>query len=276
MRGAVLAIALMAAGPGFADPAPAADAADAGAAAVGPICADRPTKSNGPCTVEPGHFQYELDVVDLTHQRFDGVTTDTWFIADPMFKVGVAKNLDLEATISPVEIVRTRIDGGPSQTVAGISDLYLRVKWGVYQPDNGPVQIALLPFLKLPTARATLGNGAVEGGLIAPLSVKLSPIVTVTVDPELDVLENARGDGRHAATAQVVDVGFSLPKNVTLSAELWGGWNFDPAGVVRQTSADAAVAWLVTPRIQLDLGANFGLERSTPGVQVYLGVSQKF
>jgi hypothetical protein len=41
-------------------------------------------------------------------------------------------------------------------------------------------------------------------------------------------------------------------------------------------SADAAVQWLILPNTQVDVGANFGITRATPAVQVYTGLSQRF
>src|SRR5580692_7079732 len=38
---------------------------------------DRPTKSNVPYTVDAGHFQYETDLVNFTHQVTGSVHTDT-------------------------------------------------------------------------------------------------------------------------------------------------------------------------------------------------------
>ena len=51
---------------------------------------------------------------------------------------------------------------------------------------------------------------------------------------------------------------------------------FDPAGTERQLSADIAASWLATSRVQLDIGANFGLNRATPDADLYLGVSRLF
>jgi len=41
-------------------------------------------------------------------------------------------------------------------------------------------------------------------------------------------------------------------------------------------TADAAVAYLLTDSIQLDAGANFGLNRNAPNLQIYTGISQRF
>jgi hypothetical protein len=63
---------------------------------------------------------------------------------------------------------------------------------------------------------------------------------------------------------------------VTFIAELWSNLNFDPVGTTKQASADAAVAYLVNGRFQLDAGANLGLTRDTPDIEVYAGASIRF
>jgi len=72
-----------------------------------------------------------------------------------------------------------------------------------------------------------------------------------------------------------LNVGKSLSSKLTASAELWTAQNYDPTGAVRQYSADTALAYLASPTVQLDVGANFGLNRATPGVQAYVGVSTR-
>ena len=63
---------------------------------------------------------------------------------------------------------------------------------------------------------------------------------------------------------------------MTVYGELYGDWNHDPVRTIRQYSADTAVAWGITKYLQVDAGLNFGLNKYTPGVQAYFGVSQKF
>jgi hypothetical protein len=63
---------------------------------------------------------------------------------------------------------------------------------------------------------------------------------------------------------------------VTLGAEVWTSQNLDPAGTVSQYSADVDAAWLVNNDTQLDCGLNLGLNRATPDLEVYFGVSRRF
>ena len=51
--------------------------------------------------------------------------------------------------------------------------------------------------------------------------------------------------------------------------------NFDPADTVTLASADVAIADLVSPKLQLDMGANFGT-RHTTDTELYAGVSVRF
>lgn len=249
-------------------------AQDADQPTLQPICADRPTKSNGPCTVDQGHWQVEADLVNAAFMHAGGITTDTWLIVNPTLKYGLARNLDIEVNIDPLEIVRTRDAAGMVDVERGVSDLYLRVK---YEFLNRPaVQAALIPYVKAPTAKAGIGNGAWEGGLIAPVNIKLSSSLSLALQPEVDDLANAAGDGHHLATSADANLGLSAPHNLTLFAEIWGQWSFDPTGTQRQYSADVAAALAVGRDSQLDAGVNFGLNRATPGVAPYIGISHRF
>jgi len=264
------ALTLGAAPAAWAQEAPAAPAADS----LQPICADRPTKANGPCTVDVGHFQLEGDIVNATFMHASGVTTDTWLLFNPSLKYGLTSNLDIEVNIAPLEIVRVKDATGAVNTQSGVSDLFLRVKYEFLNKPN--VQAALIPYVKAPTARSGLGNGAWEGGLIVPVNIKLSSALSFTLQPEVDDLENGAGDGHHLAASQDLSLGLSLPHNLTLFAELWGQWAFDPAGTQRQYSADIAAALGLGRDSQLDAGVNFGLNRVTPGVAPYIGFSHRF
>ena len=62
----------------------------------------------------------------------------------------------------------------------------------------------------------------------------------------------------------------------TIYNEIWTSQNFDPAGTVQQYSYDMALVWLPQPTLQFDIGVNIGLNRNTPAIVSYVGVSTRF
>lgn len=237
------------------------------------ICTDRPGKGNNACTVPAGKVQLETDLVNWTRQTDGGVRTDTILYTNPTLKLGLTSSADLQLNIAPYEEVLTHA-GGATSRVGGAGDLFVRFKQRLTGASAG-TQVALFPYLKLPTARRALGNGKVEGGLAVPVNIDLKHDFQLGFSPEADLLADGSGTGRHLNLSNVVNLGKQFGK-VTVAAELWGQWNFDPAGTERQYSADAMITWLARPRLQIDAGANFGLNHETPDVQLYAGVSARF
>lgn len=282
---AVLALGVMFAQAARADDPPSPD--KSGYTLVNPtpdadlrsFCADRPTKSTGTCTVDAGHWQIESDLYNYTQQTTAGITTTTQLFTNPTLKLGLTNTWDIELNIAPYEQVST-YDKATGKTVSadGVGDLYVRTKVNLLGDDGGDVAIAIEPFVKVPTAATGVGNGAVEGGVLAPLLFNLPDNWQLSLDPELDVLGDAVGPGHHLNAISLVSLGYPVTKQITAFAEVWGDLNFDPLGTTFQDSFDIAAAWIPakSPNFQLDGGLNFGLNRETPGVQAYVGVSHRF
>jgi len=257
---------------------PGAGAAQAGPApaALRPLCPDRPGKATAPCTVDEGHWQLEIDAADYTRQASAGGAAETWVLAGPQLKYGVTDALDLEASLAPF----TRVRPGPGaggRGASGIGDLYLRAKLNLAGNAGGALGLAIEPYVKAPTAREGIGDGAWEGGLLVPVSVSLPHGWSLGVTPEADLLRDGAGHGRHLALQLPVGLGHAVGP-LAGSVELWTQQEFDPAGAVRQYSVDLAAAWTPAgqPELQLDAGANLGLNASTPDLQVYVGASRRF
>lgn len=236
-----------------------------------PICADRPSKSTGECTVPVGRWQVETGLVDWSHDS----SSDLMTVGSSLIKTGLSDRFDIELGVTPFESVRTS-DGGRHRHDSSFGDVVARVKYRLSE-DDAPVQVALDPFVKLPTADHRLGNGKVEAGMLVATSAALGRSgLTLSLDPELDWVADADEHGHHLATQQVLNLGFAATKKLSLSAELWGRWDWDPSGIGKQLSADGSAAYLLNDNLQLDAGANFGLNRQTPDVELYTGVSVRF
>jgi len=239
----------------------------AAASATDPtICADRPSKANGVCTVPVGHWQIEASALDWTHSS----DTDATSIGQTFAKLGLSSSSDIEVGFTPYVIIKQ-----PGSDASGVGDAVVRYKQRL-SGVGAPVQVALIPFVKLPTAAHSIGNGKVEGGLAVPLSTAVGKSITLTLGPEVDMLADGDGHGYHAAITNLINLGWSAAPKLSLSAELWNNTNFDPGGTQHLWSADASAAYLASNRLQLDAGANFGLNRATADIELYGGVSVLF
>ncbi len=241
------------------------------------FCTDRPTKSDNPCTVDAGRFQVESDILNVTFQRTGGVTTDTYLFTSPNLKLGLTDATDAELAFTPAETVVTH-DHGMNSTITGFGDLVARLKWNLIGNSGGDLSITLSPYVKLPTARHGIGNGAVEEGILIPVQYNLPAGWQIGFNGEVDALKNQDDTGRHANYIAIFSASHPVSKTLTGSVEVWTDVNDDPTGTVKEASFDLALAWLppATPNLQFDGGLNLGLNNATPGAQVYVGVSRRF
>ena len=240
-----------------------------------PICADRPGKATATCTVPAGHWQLETGLADWSLQKGGGERDASLVLGETTIKYGLTDRSNIEVDVTPWQRATSRA-GGVRDSTSGFGDLTILYKQRL-TGDDAPVQVSALPFIKAPTAKHSLGNGKWEGGLLIPVgyAIPKSPF-SIALTPEIDWAADADGHGHHLAMAQVASLGFAASERLNLSVEIWGAWDWDPDGTTRQASADAAAAYLLSNDVQLDVGANFGLNRATPDVELYGGVSVRF
>jgi hypothetical protein len=240
----------------------------------GPICTDRPTKSNAACTVPEGMVQVEADLFNWTRIAAGPARTDVLVYTNPVVKYGLGRNSDIQLNIAPIVEVRSRA-GAQTVSQSGVGDLTVRFKQRLTGPGD-VVQVALLPFVKAPTAERGIGNGQWEGGVIVPVQMPVGS-ATLTLVPQLNLLADALvPDDRHIEFQGVANLAYPIAARTTLAVELWTSQNWDPTGTVQQYSADAAISYLLGDELQLDVGGNFGLNRAAPDVQFYVGVAARF
>ena len=246
----------------------------AAAAPAPPICTDRPAKANATCTVPKGKVQLEASLAGWSVTQAGGTRSETLSIGSSVVKLGITERSDLQVAMAPFARL-TMKDAGSRGKTSGIGDVVVRYKQRL-TADESKVQVAAIPFLKLPTAARGLGNDKVEGGLALPVSFSLSGPVTMTLGPEADLIADSDGRGHHVAIVNLINIAGPIAPRLTLAGELWTNVNFDPAETVHQASADIALAYAVSNSLQLDAGANLGLTRETPDVELYVGTSVRF
>jgi hypothetical protein len=263
MRGRAFAglLLLTAAAPALADEAP--------------ICADRPGKATSTCTVRAGRWQVETGLGDWSLDRSSSERDALLVLGETFIKFGLTGRSEIGLDFRPWQRATSR-GAGSRDSAGGFGDLRFVYKHAL-TADDADFQLSVSPFLKIPTAKRPLGNRKLEAGLLVPIgySIPSSPL-SIGVTPELVWVAEADGRGHHAAMVQVASLGWQVSPSLNLSGEIWGEWDWDQACTTRQASADGSIAWLANNDIQLDAGANFGLNRRTPDVEFYAGVSKRF
>lgn len=244
----------------------------ASAANKPPICTDRPTKANAVCTVPKGSLQLETSALGWTLTKVGGTKSKTFSVGSSLLKYGLTDRSDVQLGFTPYVRIA---NNGHTDNHSGVGDLTVRYKHRL-SAEASPVQVDFLPFVKIPTAKRGIGNRKLEGGLAVPISFGVGGGVTATLGPELDLLADGDGHGRHPALVNLVNLSAPIAPRLTLIGELWSSLNFDPAGTIEQASADAAVAYAISGSMQLDAGINAGLTSDTPEVELYAGVSLRF
>jgi len=97
---------------------------------------DRPDTTESAYTVDAGHVQIEMSLVDLTFDRrnAESATRRAMAVAPMLVKVGVLNKVDVQIGIDPYVREEVRDRGtGVRETVEGFGDVVVRVKvnlWG--------------------------------------------------------------------------------------------------------------------------------------------------
>ncbi|WP_172448529.1 transporter [Caulobacter mirabilis] len=245
-----------------------------------PLCPDRPGLGTSPCTLDAGRFQLELGLFDHVAELGGGGSARTWANLTPALKYGLTDRVELQASLQPYVVVRVRDSTvGETRTARGLGDLYLWAKINLDRPEaEGGISWAVQPYVKLPTADDAIGNGAVEGGVVVPVSIPLSEVWSLGLTTQLAAVEDAQGDGRHLAATAVVGLGRGFDNGLSATVELSTTQDFDPTETGRQYFLGLSGGWQPksSPDMQWDLGINFGLNSEAPDAEIYGGVTRRF
>ncbi len=238
---------------------------------------DRPTKGFSVRTIDAGHIEVEMDSFNETYTRYLGVITHSIQTLDPNIRIGLNNSTEFEIQFNGLQSSRSESQAGALVAQgAGFGDVVLRTKINLLGNDDGPVGLAIIPYLKVPSTAPVISNGAVEGGLIVPLALRLPQDYLVTLMTEVDALKDDLNH-REANFVNLVGVSHPIPgiEGANAMVEL-----FSSVGADRATSPiytfDLGMNFRLDKHTFLDFGLNLGLNNAAPKVQVYTGISARF
>ncbi len=242
------------------------------------LSTDRPDTTESPYTVDAGHFQLEMSLVDYTFDRRneENVTRRSVSVAPMLLKLGIMNDFDLQIGIDPYTREREKDRTTDERTtLSGFGDITVRTKFNLWGNDSGDTALALMPFVKFPTATGDLGNGKIEGGLIVPLAFDLGNDIGAAVMTEFDVVRD--GDNERYTIDWVHTATISVPLVAELSGfvEYAGFANLNHAEQYR-AYFDCGLTYGLKPNTQLDCGLRLGLTRASDDLGMFAGISWRY
>jgi len=211
-----------------------------------PLCPDRGAFQ--PCTVDPGHIQVEIGLLDWFQDA-----DDTRMIADAVVRLGLDDTSEVQLAMSPM--VRKSF-------AQGRGDLRLSYRKRLVEGD---FSLAVQPSLQLPTGSQGLSGDRLIPGIAIGSTYDLTPSTQFYLTPYAVKGQNLLG-GTFLGVNQIVHGPLGA------SAEVM----FQHQKGETQSSADFTLTYTVGSRMEFDTSANFGLTRQTPAVELVVGVTRRF
>jgi Putative MetA-pathway of phenol degradation len=231
------------------------------------FCPDRPGLGTPPCTIDRGRFAVESGLVDWTHD--DG--EDDIAAGDLLVRYGLTDRLEMQIGWTAYMHVRT-----PSDSVGGAGDAFVALRQNLHNPDGSSFSVAVMPYATLPTASNGVGAGDWGAGVLLPVSYELPGQIELELTAEADAAVDEDGDGRHLAYGAILGLDVPVSNAAEATFELSAKRDRDPAGATTELLAGLSADWTPTENLQLDIGANAGLNRDSPDLELYIGVARRF
>lgn len=219
---------------------------------------DRPDVTESPFTVDAGHFQYETDLVRFKTERSEDSKQNTTAFNKANLKIGITNSTALQIGFESFNLQReTDLLTNEKTKTHGIGDLTVRVKQNLIGNDGGDFAMALLPYIKFPTAKYT-DDSKYEGGLILPMQLKLPGEWKIGMQVEADRLKDDDIAAMHTEFLQSLTVSHETIKNLDGIAETYYTYDFKKHHW--SNFLNAALQLSVGENFKLDAGFNYGIQ----------------
>lgn len=242
---------------------------------------DRPDTTESPYSLDAGHVQFELSVVDHTRDRrnSDDESRHSLAVLPMLIKVGLTNRTDIQLGVAPYTIDRaeSRADGTTSE-VEGFSDTIVRLKvnlWGNDDTDEGATALAVMPYVSIPTGRDGLSSRHLDGGVIVPFAAALPADFALGAMVQLDWARSQEDDRAVFDFVHTVTVGHDIIGDLGGYIEYAGFANLNHDEEYRGYF-DAGLTYAISEDIQVDGGVRFGLTRAADDVGLFVGLSWRF
>lgn len=224
---------------------------------------DRPDTTESAYSVDAGHFQFESELASWSRDGDEREFT----LGEVNAKYGLTSSTDLQFVLPFYTHVRNGSEG--------FGDMEIRLKHNLWGNDGGDTALAVMPYLKLPTANGDLGNDEVEGGIIVPFAFDGPAGWSCAVMGEVDLLADEDSGGYQPSLLATATASHDLTECTAAFVELVGILSAE-SSEDHEAYFNCGMTWAVTPTWQVDGGIRVGLNDAATGFTPFLGLSTKF
>jgi len=163
---------------------------------------------------------------------------------------------------------------GTLEKYSGFGDITPRAKVNLIGNDGGFFALALIPFVKIPTAQDHLGNGAVEGGVGIPYAFDV-PNWDVGFQTTVSINHDNADNGHHAEIANSVSIGHAVIGKLSYHVEFFSSvsteQNSDWIGTF-----DTWFTYQASKNLCLDVGVYIGVTQSAEDWHPWVGMTWRY
>lgn len=238
---------------------------------------DRPSVTNGPYTVDPGHWLVEVGLFEYTRDRYnsENVRLDSFGFGDTNIRLGLTSNAELDLAFTAYTYIRSKDKiTGSKLRQSGFSDLTLRSKINLFGGDGGAFALGLIPSLTIPSGTDGIGSRGFAGGIGIPIQIALPADYQLTIESIIQTVHDS-GGGSHFEYPNSVCLGHALSKKLSSYVEFASDINTAAhSGWIG--TIDTALVYQPIDNWQLDAGVNIGVTKAANDLMTFVGAAWRY
>jgi hypothetical protein len=223
---------------------------------------DRPDVTESPISVDPGHFQFEGDLVKVTKAATDEQVIN---IFSGLSKMGLTKSWDIHIGLELHNIYQ---DAEGNTIDKGYGSTLIRLKHNFWGNDGeSRTAFGMIPYVSFPSGNPLKFKSDVSFGVGFPFSYDVSEKLGIGAQAQFDFIPDGEGSR---------DLGFF--QTVVVGGPLVGKMDYFVEGLATFYNGhsifnlNGGLIYNISDNVKVDIATNLGISEEAP-TRVYLGLS---
>jgi hypothetical protein len=238
---------------------------------------DRPSATDGPYTVDPGHWLLEVGLFEYTRDRYNSerIRLDSFAFGDTKIRLGLTSCAEVELLFTAYSyILISDKDTGFHTKQTGFSDFTLRSKINIFGNDAGSVALGLIPFVTIPSGAEGIGGRGFAGGVGLPIQFALPSYFQLGLESTIQTIHEQGGGSQFDFLNSIIlehPITKKLSTYIEFATEITAAARSSWVGTV-----DTALVYQPASNWQMDAGVNIGVRRQANDLFAFIGAAWRY